>query len=974
MSFTWIPIYSEIAHKVLEFENRQGELLSLLGQMRSEGMKVILLNDRDTEGKAVPLAEIDPFTFFASFNRTSLVSGRQAILAKIKTAWNLSSPVPDDFDGIPIVNAQNSWAFAYLANREANDISILWRAARAGVENQWRTFDRALFDEALGVGQMGLAKLTMSLFWLNPQGFLPCDKHTQGYFKHRGIVWENKTAAGYFSWLEKAEASAGENFPQLSLDAYESGLVVEEAEIEDETTGMVLREDSPAGPRFVRFFGPVLDAVRDLGGTGTPKAVVEWIANHLGVSDAERNDTISSGASRFKNQVNWARFYLSEAGFIGSVKRGVWMLTPEGQKAKPSMLEALEIFQRVQEKMDEESPEALEGGEVRMPDGTTASGKYWTWSAGAGGEHWDEFYKNGIAAIGWDGTSDLREFKSKEEIREKLLELWPSDSSKKNDAHTCWQFVHDVEIGDIIFAKQGFTKVLGYGVVEGEYEFDEKRPQYKHVRKVKWLANGEWEMPQGSKMAMKTLTDVTPYEDFVKLIAGKVGLELGPGASKFVAVTTSSGIAYWWLNANPKIWDFRTAPVGSIQTYTSHNEAGNKRQKFKYFSAIKLGDILIGYITNPDKEIVALCEVTKALHGPPGQEEIEFRKIEQLAEPVTWGELQAMPALAQCEPILSNQGSLFAVTADEYDAIRALIDARNVGIQPPQIAPFTKADALAGLFMSPEELDTILARLKRKKALILQGPPGVGKTFIARRLAFALMGERDERRVAMVQFHPSYGYEDFVQGFRPTRTGLERRDGVFHQFARLARNDPDRDWFFIIDEINRGNLAKIFGELLMLIESDKRGPAHAIPLTYSEGPDETFHLPANLHFIGTMNTADRSLAMVDYALRRRFAFMTLEPALDSPAFTAWLKDRSASDALIARIRAKVGSLNAVIEKERDLGPGFRIGHSFFCPPEGHPPDEAWYREIIAGEIQPLLEEYFDSRECVEKLVAELLAE
>ncbi len=974
MSFTWIPIYSEIAHKVLEFENRQGELLGLLGQMRLDGMKVILLNDRDAGGKVVPLAEIDPFTFFASFNRTSSVSGRQAILGKIKTTWNLSSPVPDDFDGIPIANAQNSWAFAYLANREADDISTLWRTARAGVENKWRTFDRALFDEALGVGQMGLAKLTMSLFWINPQGFLPCDKHTQGYFKQRGIVWESKTAAGYFSWLEKAVASAGENFPQISLDAYESGLVAEEAESEEETTGMVLREDSPSGPRFVRFFGPVLDALRDLGGTGTPKAVLEWVASHTGVTEEKRNETMSSGASRFKNHVDWARFYLSKAGLIGSVKRGVWVLTPEGQKAKPSMPEALEIFQRVQEKMDEESPETLEGAEVQMPDGTTASGKYWTWSAGAGGEHWDEFYKNGIAAIGWDGTPDLREFKNKDEIREKLLELWPADSSKKNDAHTCWQFVHDVEIGDVIFAKQGFTKLLGYGVVEGEYEFDEKRTHYKHVRKVKWLGKGEWEMPQESKMAMKTLTDITPYEDFVKLIAGKVGLELGPEPSKSATVTTSPGIAYWWLNANPKIWDFRTAPVGSVQTYSSHNEAGNKRQRFKYFSAVKPGDILIGYVTTPDKEIVAVCEITKALHGPPGQEKIEFRKTEQFAEPVTWDELQAIPALAQCEPIVSNQGSLFAVTADEYEAIRALIDARNVGIQPPQIAPFTKDDALAGLFMSPDELDTILSRLKRKKALILQGPPGVGKTFIARRLAFALMGKRDERRVAMVQFHPSYGYEDFVQGFRPTRTGLERRDGVFHQFARLARNDPDRDWFFIIDEINRGNLAKIFGELLMLIESDKRGPAHAIPLTYSEGPDETFHLPANLHFIGTMNTADRSLAMVDYALRRRFAFVTLEPALDSPAFAAWLRERSASDELIARIRAKVGTLNAVIEKERDLGPGFRIGHSFFCPQEGHPPDEAWYREVIAGEIQPLLEEYFDSRERVEKLVAELLAE
>ena len=184
---------------------------------------------------------------------------------------------------------------------------------------------------------------------------------------------------------------------------------------------------------------------------------------------------------------------------------------------------------------------------------------------------------------------------------------------------------------------------------------------------------------------------------------------------------------------------------------------------------------------------------------------------------------------------------------------------------------------------------SILARLKRKKAIILQGPPGVGKTFIARRLAFALMGSAmnaasrwsSSTRVTVTKI-------SCRDSARP-RTGLERRDGVFHQFARLARNDPNRDWFFIIDEINRGNLAKIFGELLMLIEADKRGPAHAIPLTYSEGPDETFYLPANLHFIGTMNTADRSLAMVDYALRRRFAFVTLDPAFDSPAFAAWLR-------------------------------------------------------------------------------------
>lgn len=587
----------------------------------------------------------------------------------------------------------------------------------------------------------------------------------------------------------------------------------------------------------------------------------------------------------------------------------------------------------------------------------TAEGRhYWTFAPGKGAALWDEFYQKGIMAIGCDQIDSLAKLTSKEEVRVKYKDLWPGAASSKNDIHACWQFAHVIKKGDIIFAKQGNLKLLGYGVVEGDYVFDSTREQFKHVRKVNWLSKGEWKLEKANKMAIKMLTDITPYPDFVKLISTKVGLDSSPTLQP----VDPAKVAYWWLNANPKNWNFHSYKIGDLQTYTAYNDKGSKRKTFIHFSAVKPGDLLLVYVTKPDKAIVGLCKITQALHGRPGQEEFEFQKIEHFDKTVTWNELHSIPELKNCKPMISNQGSLFAVTPEEYEIIRTIIDKRNLDPKNVKNVPYTKDDAHADLFMSKADLEAILNRIKRKKAIILQGPPGVGKTFVARRLAFALMGERDECRVTMVQFHPSYGYEDFVQGFRPTSDGLERRDGVFIQFARSALKDPDRDWFFIIDEINRGNLAKIFGELLMLIEADKRGPKNAIPLTYSESLDEKFEMPKNLYIIGTMNTADRSLAMVDYALRRRFAFMTLNPEFDSPTFTKWLRGKKVPDKLIERIRNKIGVLNGQIDKERDLGPGFRIGHSFFCPSDSDIPNETWYGEIIDSEIKPLLEEYFDS--------------
>ena len=277
----------------------------------------------------------------------------------------------------------------------------------------------------------------------------------------------------------------------------------------------------------------------------------------------------------------------------------------------------------------------------------------------------------------------------------------------------------------------------------------------------------------------------------------------------------------------------------------------------------------------------------------------------------------------------------------------------------PTSNSYSAENFLSEVFISAEKYQTLVATLERKKNIILQGAPGVGKTFAAKRLAYSIIGAKDDSKIEFVQFHQNYSYEDFVIGYKPTENNFELQTGIFYNFCKKAEENLGEKFFFIIDEINRGNLSKIFGELLMLIETDKRGE-EKIKLSTNA---EIFSVPENLYIIGMMNTADRSLALIDYALRRRFSFFEMLPAFDSEIFIEKYKNKF-NNKIFDKLIAEIKNLNAEISADSSLGKGFCIGHSYFCLENC---EEKILRSIVDYDILPMLEEYwFDNPEKVEE--------
>jgi 5-methylcytosine-specific restriction protein B len=634
---------------------------------------------------------------------------------------------------------------------------------------------------------------------------------------------------------------------------------------------------------------------------------------------------------------------------------------------------------------------------------------YLKFSPGPQASEWNQFYAKGIAAISFTNikVGDLNQYDSMEQLMEAAG--LPIDS-QSNQTWNLWLF-KSAGIGDVIFANRGANECVGIGVINGIYYYDSTDAIYPHKRSVNWLTNLSYQYKPKSIQGIHNLFRVDTFSptNNGKFILGEYAAKYPQLLSTFqslgliaeknyespkiipqLPITNTERasdtpedewakhVNYWWLNSNKAIWDVTSFQIGQSQYYTTYNDQNNKRRIYKHFETIKAGDIIVGYETSPAKKIRAMYSVLKGIHTHEGKECIQFEITELLEEPVSWSELKGIPALEACEVLRNNQGSLFKLTDTEFDIIRDVIDNKITSGKTRQLdskpVPYSFKDDIDRPFIQSEQFYEIVNLIKHKKNVILQGPPGVGKTFIAKKLAYEIMKTVDDRQIEMVQFHQAFSYEDFIQGVRPNYQGkFGISDGIFYSFCQRALINPHKPYFFIIDEINRGNISKIFGELMMLIEPEKRSAKYALKLTYSDGDDDRFYIPENIYIIGTMNTADRSLAIMDYALRRRFAFATLQPEFDDH-FKNFLLGRNLSDRLVSHICVAITDINSAIVKDPALGHGFQIGHSYFCSYDQskHDSEIIWWESVLNYELKPLLEEiWFDNKRFIEEFVARL---
>ena len=715
--------------------------------------------------------------------------------------------------------------------------------------------------------------------------------------------------------------------------------------------------------RDPRLYSEILRYLISKGGSTNRQAVFDHLDSKFTFSEELLEINKRNGQTRWWTSVQFHLVALRRAGFFER-SGGKWKVTEEGRQY--AIIDPDDMFE-----------ETL----ARYSRGIKDIASVNTWRVKAN-EDWSKFLEQGFVGCGWRSVGNTSTMSTRE-IEERAKSLREDGKNIGKGAARQIRYMRDMPTGATVIATDGFDTILGIGRVTGPYYFTENNP-LSHRRPVEWLDTTPRRLDK-----QKWKHRIQPLgNDFMDLIDQR---------SQSLSDSIRSKCHYWTVTAGttPQEWKiFQERSIISCNFYVDQlpvdvtgwsleeiyetmrasNPDGPKPNNnalglYNFANVMSPGDVLIA--KSGSKTILGIGVVKSDYQYFDDETNPDYSHIREV-DWVSTSTFEAASQMARKSLTDVTQwtgfASRLAKPSPDWNSVKPLFE-HDLSSGEGETSPIPPSRRVAdSSFLSEEESKEVLHLLKTKRNLILQGAPGTGKTYLARQIAKALTagGTESEKQWELVQFHQSYGYEDFIEGFRPDMEGkFTIRDGIFKKFCRRAASNPDSTYVFIIDEINRGNLSRILGELMVLLEHDKRDPEFAMQLAYSGNDDDSFYVPANVMILGLMNTADRSLAVVDYALRRRFGFYTLPPRYGTSDFADHLVDMGISDKCLARINTIMTSLNSEISNSKALGRGFVIGHSFFCPRESVVQDEdTWVNQVLRYEIQPLLEEYCGTQQAL----------
>jgi Cdc6-like AAA superfamily ATPase len=896
--FSWMPIYQELAEKLLGWRDKQVELIEILKTAKAGGIKVGNLDDELTKGKRSPLTVMDPFTFFATFNRRIRDKFRTEIVKLIKERLGLTSPLPSDFEALPILNPLRAWFFPYGYERKAGTIDALWDFAQAVVKESPQAIPPDLFIRCLSIRNVGLANLTMGMFWMRPDAYVALDTNNVGYLRQNGITVSVSDWKSYLDLREQIQTQfPGISWPELSAKAYK-GL----------------------GTRPVHWLFQADPKLFDLAGALRDGALRSWQVNQH-KKDIHPNDRVIIWQSGKDAGVYALATVISEVGELIENEEEAEYWKGGGQAGEPFTGVELRVVRALWDSPISKEILIKNKGLVEVPIGRqgtnfaltpeqfqiieslvpqeAAGVRYWMYAPGPQAMYWDDFFKNGIMGLGWDDIGDLSIYADPAAIQKELKKVYPKKASPKHDSRALWEFSNVMQPGDIVVAKKGQSKYVGYGIVESGYNYQGERPNYRHIRRVNWLKRGDWSSGD-FKIVPKTLTDITKDHDYVTELRRLIGIEEHVASPANNDLLPSKNIILYGPPGTGKTFKLRNE---YMELFTDRHATLTPEER-----AAEVARDLSWW------EVVAIALLDKKGNGA---------KVKDILEhPVVKARLKFASNL---KPANTLWVALQTHTKDDCPNVKYASQIQPLIFFKDENAVWSVDEKLVST-----ELPGLVDKLN-----VFRKPPVAGE---------------ERRRYRFTTFHQSFSYEDFIEGIKPQMENIEDgqleyeiRKGVLREIVKEAIDNQPKPYALFIDEVNRGNVASIFGELITLIEDDKRlGEDNELRATLPYSRVE-FGVPSNLYIIGTMNTADRSVEALDTALRRRFTFREMRPLRSLVPQPPGLN---------VDLRRLFDVINSRIARLMDLD--HCIGHAYYMEIK----DINSLRRVFENKIIPLLREYF----------------